>query len=92
MRPGIQPCPGLRAGIFTDSRGQRHDLALEPMLTPKEAAADPRLGLSVRETLQLMRTRRLYPVWRKNARVIRTYPCALADYCARRVTRIARTT
>ena len=87
LRPGIQPCTGLRAGTFTDCTGARHDLAKEKPISPKEAAADPRLPDSPRTILHLVRTGQLYPVWRLNARVIRIYPAAIADYFARQSTR-----
>jgi hypothetical protein len=81
---GLQPCPGLSHGLFLDATGRAHDLSQQATLTAKEASADPRLaGLSPSAVLRLVRTGQLYPVFRHNARVIRIYPAALADWWAR---------
>lgn len=81
LRLGVQPCPGLRDGIFTDARGQRHDLARERRMRPKEAAADPRLqGYSVAAIRALVRTGQLYPVFRRNARVVEVFACGIGDW------------
>ena len=80
---GLQPCPGLRGSIFRDSLGRDHDLTREKPISSKEAARDPRMPDSPRRVLELIRARRLYPVLRDNARVIRIYPSAIADYWAR---------
>lgn len=78
-----QPCRGLRAGVFTDSSGQRHDLAKEKPVSAKQASADARMPDTPRAVLALVRAGQLYPVRKENARVIRIYPCAIADYWAR---------
>lgn len=85
----VFPCPGLKitrnAGIsWTDSTGRVHDLAGVRMLTLDEVAADPLvadLGFATAPAVgELVRTGRLYPCFRKNARVIRVFACALADF------------
>lgn len=89
---GVQPCPGLKittnAGVtFTDSTGRVHDLAEQRTLTFDEAAGDARLrdiGFgSVDAVRELVRAVRLYPIFRKNARVVRLYDCGLTDFKAR---------
>lgn len=89
-QPAILPCPGLRVtrsgSFFTDHHSKVHDLELESTLRPKEAAADPRLcGISVIGVRSLIRDRELYPVLRRNARVILIFDCALTDWRARAV-------
>jgi hypothetical protein len=88
-RPKIPTCPGLKitanAGVFfTDSLGRVHDLERDRVLRPKEAAADPRLGgAPVSEVLRMVRGGTLYPVFKRNARVILIFDCALTDWRAR---------
>lgn len=92
LETGVQPCPGLKittnAGItFTDSTARVHDLAEQRTFTFDEAAADARLrdiGFgSVDAVRELVRAGRLYPVFKKNARVLRVYDCGLTDFKAR---------
>lgn len=86
----IEHCPGLKvaaAGIsFTDALGRVHDLEQVATLRPKQAAADSRLcGLSVDDVLAAIRHGELYPVMRRNARVILIFDCALTDWRARQL-------
>lgn len=92
-RVGLQPCPGLRASNFRDSMGRNHDLTQEKPISAKDASRDPRLPDTPRRVLGLVRAGQLYPVRRENARVIRIYPSAIADYWARQTaaTRVAQT-
>jgi hypothetical protein len=90
--PGLQPCPGLKLSVnagatFADVFGRVYDLEKEPLLSPEEAAADPRMaGLYTPEgVVELLRAGRLYPYLRKNARVVRVFACALTDWRARQV-------
>lgn len=82
-------CPGLKitsnAGVsFTDSLSRVHDLEREPVLRPKQAAADPRMcGLTVRDITRAIRQGRLYPVLRLNRKVILIFDCALTDWRTR---------
>ncbi len=94
---GIVACPGLtvprNAGpTWKDSRGNVHDLDRETMLSCDEVAASPLVGglgfSTVEAVRELIRTGRLYPVFRKNARVIRVYACALPDFRARAQARV----
>jgi hypothetical protein len=91
-RVGILPCPGLRGGLFTDSQGRRFDLAHELRKRPKEAAADQRLqGFSEKAIRRLITAGQLYPVFRRNARVIEIFDCAIADWFARQLPAIRAT-
>lgn len=89
----IEHCPGLKvtanSGIsFTDSLGRVHDLEREATLRPKQAAADPRLcGLSPDDVRAAVAAGELYPVIRRNARVILIFDCALTDWRARQLAR-----
>lgn len=87
--PGVVACPGLtrpaNAGAsFKDAAGRVHDLATARTLTLDEAAADPRLadlGFATANAVgALVLQGRLYPVFRKNARVVRIFACALDDF------------
>jgi len=85
----ILPCPGLKittnAGVsFTDSLGRVHDLEREKVLRPKQAAAT--LQYHEKTVLRLIRAGDLYPVFRRNARVILIFDCALTDWRARQIT------
>lgn len=88
----IEHCPGLHVSAahavsFTDSLGRVHDLEREPTLRPKQAAADPRLcGLSPADVRAAIAAGELYPVIRRNARVILIFDCALTDWRARQLT------
>lgn len=88
----IIPCPGLKittnAGIsFTDSLKRVHDLEREKWFRPKQAASDERLGgMSVPEVLRAIRDGDIYPVLRRNARVVLIFDCALTDWKARQLT------
>jgi hypothetical protein len=85
--PHIVPCPGLVGAIFTDALGAAHDLTREKTLRPKEAAADPRLGgISAKSVRQMITRGELYPVLRRNARMIEVCDCALTDWRARACT------
>lgn len=77
---GLLPCPGLVAGVFTDCRGRRHDLAKQSHVSAKEVAGTYGLPTSVRKVLALIRDGELYPAFRENQRVVRIYPCGVADY------------
>jgi len=90
----ILDCPGLKrpanaAPTWTDSVGTVHDLLDARLITYGEAAADPLLadlGFGTEEAIgALVATGRLYPVWRKNPRVIRVYRCALPDFRRRQL-------
>lgn len=89
---GIVSCPGLKvtanAGVFfTDSLGRVHDLERSRTVSPKEAAADSRLcGAPVAEVLRMIRAGELYPVMKRNERVILIFECALTDWRARQLT------
>lgn len=89
--PGIVDCPGMKitrnAGIsFTDHVGRVHDLEKQIKLGPKEAARDPRmLGSTHIEILALIRRGELYPVFKRNDRVILIFDCALTDWQARQL-------
>ena len=85
------PCPGLvldvrRGTLWTDSAGTEHNLdtAGQSTLTAAEAAADARLsglGFATEAAVrELIRAGRLYPVFRKNARVLRIFDLALTDF------------
>lgn len=92
MKSKITPCHGLKpttnAGTsFTDTLRRVYDLEREKLLRPKEAAADPRMaGASTSEVLRLVRIGELYPVLRRNARVILIFDCALTDWRLRQLT------
>lgn len=88
----ILPCPGLKitanAGVsWTDRERHVHDLITARMLTIEDVAASPvmaELGFgTVSAVSELMRSGRLYPVYRKNARVVRVFECGLRDFRAR---------
>lgn len=98
--PGIQDCPGLKitanAGIFfTDCLQRVHDMEQQVWRTPIEAAGDVRLSyLGIRnrdnaaEYLRiLMRQGELYPIFKRNDRVLLIADCALADLQARHLQR-----
>ena len=92
MKPKIAPCHGLKpttnAGTsFTDTLRRVYDLERERLLRPKEASAEPRMaGASTSEILRLVRAGELYPVLRRNARVILIFDCALTDWRLRQLT------
>lgn len=89
--PRILPCPGLKvtanAGVsFTDCLKRVYDLEKQEMLRPKEAAADVRMcGMPVGEILREIRRGGIYPVLRRNRRVILLFDCALTDWKARQL-------
>lgn len=94
MSPGIPDCPGLKvtrnAGIsWTDSAGTVHDLAQARTLTLAEAAAAPELvdvGFGSYEAVRaLVTSGRIYPVFRKNSRVMRVFVCGLPDFRRRQI-------
>jgi hypothetical protein len=87
---GIPDCPGLKRRprtVWTDAARRRHDLTRARLLTIKEVSTAPvmaELGFtSADELYEMIRTRRLYPVFWKNARVVRVFECALPDFRAR---------
>lgn len=92
--PGVVSCPGLKvtrnAGIsWTDSTGTVHDLNGTRTLTIDEAAdshdlIDVGFG-SYDAARELINSGRLYPVFRKNARVVRVFVCALPDFRRRQL-------
>lgn len=92
--PRVEKCPGLRrtetgAVTFTDSAGRIYDLERQPVLRPKEAAADERLaGLSAWVVRAMVARGELYTVFRKNSRVILIYDCALTEWRARGLRKI----
>jgi hypothetical protein len=88
----IVACPGLKitanAGIsWTDQARRVHDLVTTRMLTIAEVAAHPLMhdmGFGTADAVaELVRAKRIFPVWRKNARVVRVYECAIPDFRAR---------
>jgi len=88
----IPDCPGLHRSpsapvTFTDSLGRIHDLTTCATLTYGEAAADGRLahlGFGTTDAVsELVASGRLYPVFRKNARVVYLFDPALTDFRAR---------
>jgi hypothetical protein len=87
--PRIEKCPGLgraESGVvtFTDSLGRVYDLERERTLRPKEAAADDRMsGLSPWAVRSMVARGELYPVMRKNRRVIMIFDCALTEWRSR---------
>lgn len=94
---GIVTCPGLNvhatgAVFFTDSAHAVHAMADPALvtLTAAEAAADPRLsglGFATESAVrELIRSGRLYPVFRKNTRVLRIFDLALTDFRRRALT------
>jgi hypothetical protein len=95
----IPDCPGLSrsrqgAPTFKDSAGQTHDLTTAPTLTYKEAAADRRLAHlgfgTINAIGELVTAGRLYPVFRKNPRVIYIFDPALTDFRTRALAITAR--
>jgi hypothetical protein len=87
----IRQCPGLtvdpETGVcFTDSLQRVYNLEREKTLRPKEAAADARLcGMPVAEVRTKVRRGELYPVLRRNRRVVLIFDCALTDWRARQL-------
>jgi len=87
----IEHCPGLKVAagsgvFFTDSFGRDHDLEREPLLRPKQAAADPRLcGISARCVRAAIGRGEIYPVLRRNSRVLLIFDCALTEWRCRRM-------
>lgn len=87
----ILSCPGLKvtanAGVsFTDCLKRVYDLERQDMLRPKEAAGDARMcGMPVAEIRRAIRRGELYPVLRRNRRVILLFDCALTDWRARQL-------
>jgi hypothetical protein len=75
----------VTAGVyFTDCTGRTYDLIREPVLSPKAAALDPRLGgCSIAQVLRMVRSGELRPTMKRNARVILIFDCALTDWRAR---------
>jgi hypothetical protein len=85
----ILPCPGLKvtvnAGVsWMDSARRVHELASATLLTIEQVAADPRMSEmgfgTYAAAAELVRAGRLYPVFRKNARVVRVFACAIPDF------------
>lgn len=82
-------CPGLKGMAFTDCLGRVYDLEREKILSTKEAADDLRLGgISIANLHRAIRGGDLYPVLRRNARVILIFDCALTDWRARQVKKL----
>lgn len=93
--PGVLECPGLKRPLnapvsWEDSTSRVQDLADARLLTFDEVAADPLvadLGFATAFAVgELVRAGRLYPVFRKNSRVIRVFACGVADFRRRQIT------
>lgn len=91
--PGVIACPGLeitpKAGVrWTDSVGTAHDLVEERIWSLEQVADEPlvaALGFATAFAVaELVRAGRLYPVFRKNSRVVRVFACAVPDFLRRR--------
>lgn len=91
---GVVDCPGLKrprnaVPSWTDSAGTVHDLAAARTLTLDEVAATPELvdvGFGSYDAVrELVTSGRLYPVFRKNSRVIRVFACGVADFRRRQL-------
>lgn len=94
--PLIPDCPGLkrtaRGAMFKDAAGQLHDLGTEKRLRPKEVAADTRVALTPEDVRGLIAAGELYPVFRRNARRIEVFACAIGDWWLRQGLREIPTT
>ena len=85
--PGIQPCKSVEGDVYVNSVGKRIPLKAERRLTPKEAGADRRLNMSTDLVRRLISRGELYPVLKRNSRVLLIFECALDDYWMRQVSR-----
>lgn len=85
--PCIPACPGLkrtaRGAMFKDAAGTWHDLGTEKRLRPKEVSADTRVSLTPADVRTLISSGEIYPVFRRNARRIEVFACAVADWWLR---------
>jgi len=79
-------------GDVKDAAGQLHDLGTEKRLRPKEVAADTRVALTPEDVRGLIAAGELYPVFRRNARRIEVFACAIGDWWLRQGLREIPTT